>query len=449
MSILSKLQEAGVVGAGGAGFPTHVKLNTKTEYVLLNGAECEPLLRVDQQLMKAHPAEVINGLLLAKQETGANFALIGVKCSHPDVIDVLNSAIKNMNLSSQVQVKELPDVYPAGDEQVLVYELTGRTVPETSIPGAVGCVVINAETAFNIYNASIGQPVTDKYVTVTGDVPNPITVKVPVGTPVETLFELAGLTSSDMENFEIINGGPMMGPLLDVFSKPKDGFVTKTTKGLVVLPKEHGLIQKKKRTMETAVRVNRSACEQCSMCTDLCPRHLLGHSTSPHKMVRSLAFGLPADESMTAALTCCQCNLCEYFSCPAGISPRMANLFYMNELRKNGIKHTPKSEFKVSDIRQYRQIPTKRLIARLGLNKYNVPAPLCENALSVLPKTVALYLKDHVGAPATPLVKMGDRVERGQIIASMNPSELGTGVCASISGTVEKIENNLIYIRSI
>lgn len=444
MSILSDIRDAGVVGAGGAGFPTYVKLNTKAEYILLNGAECEPLLRVDQQLMKAHPEEVIDGFYLAKREVGAEYAFIGVKCSHPDVIEVLRSHIAQMGLSGEIEVKELPDVYPAGDEQVLVYELTGRIVPETAIPGAVGCVVINAETAFNIHNACNGQPVTDKFVTVTGAVPNPVTLKVPVGTPVKTLFALAGLDCSADCDYDVINGGPMMGPLLDTENKPKDAFVTKTTKGLVVLPSEHGLIKKKKRTMQTAVRADRSACEQCSMCTDLCPRHLLGHSTAPHKAVRSLAFGLEADENQTAALTCCQCNLCEYFSCPAGINPRMANLFYMQELRKRGIKHTPKSEFAVSELRAYRQIPSKRLIARLGLNEYNVAAPLCENPLS--PKLAAMHLKDHVGAPATPCVSVGDRVSRGQIIADMKQGELGAPVCAGISGYVSKIENNLIYI---
>lgn len=447
MSVISNIRDAGVVGAGGAGFPTHVKLNTKAEYILLNGAECEPLLRVDQQLMKAHPDEVLDGLCLAKNEIGAKYAFIGVKCSHPDVIEVLRSRISALGLSYGVEVKELPDVYPAGDEQVLVYELTGRVVPETAIPGAVGCVVINAETAFNIHNACLGQPVTDKFVTVTGAVPNPITVKVPVGTPVKTLFALAGLDSYELCDYEIINGGPMMGPLLDTENKPKDAFVTKTTKGLIVLPSEHGLILKKKRSLQTSLHIDRSACEQCSMCTDFCPRHLLGHSTAPHKAVRSFAFGLAADESQTAALTCCQCNLCDYFSCPAGISPRSANLFYMTELRKEGIKHTPKAEFKPSELRSYRQIPTKRLIARLGLNKYNVAAPLCENALASMPEYAAMHLKDHVGAPATPCVSVGDRVQRGQIIADMKQGELGAPVCAGISGTVERIENNLIYIR--
>ena len=181
MSTRDLVRSAGVIGAGGAGFPTHVKLNTDAEYVLLNGAECEPLLRVDQQLMETHPEAVLEGLLLAKETVGAAHAIIGVKVSHPEVIQTLRETISRKQLP--VTVGELPDVYPAGDEQVLVYELTGRIVPETGLPSAVGCVVINAETAYNISAASKGTPVTEKYVTVGGDVPHPFTLCVPVGTP--------------------------------------------------------------------------------------------------------------------------------------------------------------------------------------------------------------------------------------------------------------------------
>ena len=447
MDTLQSIQTAGVIGAGGAGFPTHVKLNTKAEYVLLNGAECEPLLRVDQQLMKVHPVEIVGGLLLAREVTGAHNAIIGVKKSHPDVIDVLRSTIASMGAEPLVSVGELPDVYPAGDEQVLVHELTGRTVPETGIPAAVGCVVINAETAYNMFNAAKGQPVTEKYVTVGGCVPNPVTVKVPVGTPVSLLLEAAGILPEDYDNYEIINGGPMMGPLLHMENNPVDRYVTKKSKGYLVLPKDHGLIQKKQKTMEAAVRINRAACEQCSMCTDLCPRHLLGHSTTPHKMVRSLAYGLTADETMTAALTCCQCNLCEYFSCPAGINPRMANLYYMTELRKNGIKHTPKASFEDHPMRPYRQVPSSRLIARLGLKQYNKAAPLQED-LQFHPAHVALSLKDHVGAPATPLVSTGEHIVAGQLIAAVQEGNLGANVHASLTGVVEEVNQTHIIIRA-
>ncbi len=440
----TRIQNAGVIGAGGAGFPTHVKLNTNAEYVLLNGAECEPLLRVDQQLMAVHPDEVLDGLFIAKEVTGASHAIIGVKGSHPEVIEILENAIARRGLP--VEVGTLPDVYPAGDEQVLVYELTGRIVPETGLPSAVGCVVINSETAYNIAAAAKGVPVTEKYVTVSGDVPNPITLKVPVGTPLEQLLSAAGITPP-LEDLSIINGGPMMGGLLHPESNSVDCYVTKKTKGLIVLPSDHNLILKKQKTMDAAKRFNRSACEQCSMCTDLCPRHLLGHSTVPHKMVRAMAYGMPADEQVTAAQTCCQCNLCDYFSCPAGINPRMANLYYMTELRAEGVRHTPKPEFQADPMRAYRQIPTKRLIARLGLRKYNVSAPL-EEVPPFEVASVAISLHDHVGAPAVPSVSPGDRVTCGQCIANVPSGALGAPVHASISGNVSAITETHIFIEA-
>lgn len=440
MDILDMVKEAGVIGAGGAGFPTYVKLNAQAEYILLNGAECEPLLRVDQQIMAIHPEEIIRGLLLGKEITGARKAIIGIKRKHHDVIEIMNNKICELGVQDEIEVGVLPDVYPAGDEQVLVYELTGRIVPETGIPIMVGCVVMNSETALNVYYASLGKPVTEKYVTIAGDVPNPMTVKVPVGTPLRELFRLAG--RNDLTGYQVIDGGPMMGPLLGNL----DGYVTKKTKGLVVLPEDHNLIRKKSREMSSALRLDRSACEQCSMCTDLCPRHLLGHSTVPHKMVRGVAYGADADEKMTAALTCCQCNLCEYFSCPAGINPKMANVYYMGQLREKGIRHTPKESFTPGAMREYRMIPSKRLIARLNITKYDGQALLNETP-EVDFSRVGIMLNNHVGAPAVPVVSVGSYVTAGQKIGEIKEGALGATVHASISGIVESIENNTIIIR--
>ncbi len=240
MELLEKIKAAGVIGAGGAGFPTYVKLGAKAEYLLMNGAECEPLLRVDQQLMAVYTDEILKGFLLAKKQVEAERAIIGVKMKHGALIEHMNARISALGLCEEISVHSLPDVYPAGDEQVLVYELTGRVVPETGIPIAVGCVVINSETALNIYKASEGAPVTLKYVTVAGDVPNPLTAAVPVGTPIRELLKIAGIGNT--KGVEVIDGGPMMGPLLEDI----DGFVSKKTKGLIVLPAEHSLIKRKK-----------------------------------------------------------------------------------------------------------------------------------------------------------------------------------------------------------
>ena len=440
MGLLDMVQEAGVIGAGGAGFPTHIKLKTTAEYILLNGAECEPLLRVDQQLMARHAEEVIRGLMIGKEISNARKAIIGIKKSHPDVIQIMRETIQRMGLEGQAEVGELPDVYPAGDEQVLVYELTGRVVPETAIPIAVGCVVMNSETAYNVYRASEGIAVTEKFLTVNGAVPHPVTVKVPVGTPIRTVLKFAGIDHP--EDFSIIDGGPMMGPLLaDI-----NGYVTKKSKGYIVLPSDHSLIRKKSREMDAAVRLDRSACEQCSMCTDLCPRHLLGHSTVPHKMVRALMYRAEADEKVSAALTCCQCNLCEYFSCPAGINPKMANVYFMGKLREKQIRHTPKESYTPSGLRPYRQVPSARLITRLGIRGYNVPAPLDENP-SIEVNEAGIQINSHVGAPAVPCVSVGDHVEAGQKIAVIKEGALGANVHASIEGVVKAIENNRIILR--
>lgn len=440
MDLLEKVREAGVTGAGGAGFPTHVKLNTKAEYLLMNGAECEPLLCVDQQLMEKFPQEILQGFLVAKEITGARKAIIGIKGKHQKVIEILREAIRQMGMEENIEIGILPDIYPAGDEQVLVYELTGRIVPETGLPISVGCVVINVETTYNIYHAVNDEPVTMKYVTVSGDVPAPVTVKVPVGAPLIEVIRLAG--KKDFSDCEFVEGGPMMGTLI----QNRNTYVTKKTKGLIVLPADHSLVQKKKRSMQGAIRINRSACEQCSMCTDICPRHLLGHSTSPHKMVRAMAYRMEADERMKVALTCCQCNLCEYFSCPAGISPKMANVYYMSQLKRKKIRHIPKGEFQVSAMREYRKIPSQRLIARLNLSGYQVVAPLSEE-LFLEPELVGIYLNDHVGTPATALVQVGEYVNKGQKIADVPEGTMGAVKHASIAGTVEAIEDHIIMIR--
>ena len=190
----------------------------------------------------------------------------------------------------------------------------------------VGCVVVNSETALNIYKASQGIPVTEKYITVTGDVPNRVTVKVPVGTPVMDVLKLSGI--KDFTDYAVIDGGPMMGPVMTDIG----GFITKKNKGFVILKKSHFLIRKKSVTMEQARRVNKATCEQCRMCTDMCPRYLLGHNMQPHKMMRVLNYKIDDLEGQKIAQLCCQCNMCELFACPAGLHPKMANLYFKEKL---------------------------------------------------------------------------------------------------------------------
>jgi len=440
MSLLDMVREAGVIGAGGAGFPTHAKLTSKSEYILLNGAECEPLLRVDQQLMELFPDEIIKGFEAAGRYVGAGKAIIGVKGKHKKVIQVLRERIDALQLCGYVEVGELPDIYPAGDEQVLVYELTGRTVPEAGIPIQVGCVVINSETALNIYNAMQGKPVTEKYITLAGDIPNRITVKVPVGTPIADVLKLSGIENFD--GYAVIDGGPMMGPVMS----STDGYITKKNKGFVILKKDHHLIRRKTVTPEQARRINRASCEQCRMCTDMCPRYLIGHNMQPHMMMRALAYKLDSVEGQKTAMLCCQCNLCELFSCPAGLYPKNANMYFREKLAEQNIRYKPeKTEFTARKSREYRLIPSKRLIARLGLNAFDKPAPITD--VEMKPELVCIATRQHVGAPAVSLVTAGDHVQQGQLIGRIPEGSLGATIHSSISGTVVESGNDYIAIR--
>ena len=439
MELLEKIKDAGIIGAGGAGFPTHVKLNAKADYILLNGAECEPLLRVDQQLMEFYPDDVIRGFEMAGHLVGAGQAIIGIKGKHKDVIEILEERINALGVSDYVKIGILPDMYPAGDEQVLVYETTGRIVPETGIPINVGCVVCNVETALNIYKASSGQAVTEKYITLAGDIPNHVTVKVPVGTPVMDVLRLSGI--ENFEDYGVIAGGPMMGPLLTDLS----GYISKKDKGFVILKKDHPLIQKKSCTMDAAKRVNRSACEQCRMCTDLCPRYLLGHDMQPHKLMRISGYHIDDPIGQTNALLCCQCNLCEYFSCPAGLHPRLNNLRFRNEVTAQKLRFERKTEnYETRSAREYRKVPSKRLIARLGLTEFDCKAPMTDANLDV--KNVHIALGQCVGAPCEPIVAVGDHVEAGQMIGKIQDGKLGAPVHASISGNVLSIADGYIEI---
>ncbi|MEC1722500.1 4Fe-4S dicluster domain-containing protein [Schinkia azotoformans] len=439
MSLLDTVKESGIIGAGGAGFPTHVKLAAKAEYILLNGAECEPLLRVDQQLMELYPDEVIKGFEAARRLVGARKALIGIKGKHQEVISILKKRIDVLQVSGLIEVRELKDIYPVGDEQVLVYELTGRIVPEAGIPLQVGCVVINTETALNIYRASQNEPVTETYITVAGDIPNRLTGKVPVGTPIIDVLKLSGIESFD--DYAIIDGGPMMGNVMNSL----DGYVTKKTKGFIILKKQHNLIKRKTLSMKQSLRVNKT-CEQCRMCTDMCPRYLLGHDMQPHKMIRLVNYGIDIVEDQKMASLCSQCNLCELFACPIDIYPRTANLYLKQKLAEQNIRYSPvATEFTARKSREHRLVPSKRLIARLGLTNFDKPAPLTK--VTIEPEIVYIAKCQHVGVPAIPVVAIGDYVNAGQLIGKIPENSMGAAVHTSIAGTVVEITDDYIAVR--
>ena len=437
--VIENIKNAGIVGAGGAGFPSHVKYNVDAEVVLVNGAECEPLIRVDQQLMIVAIDKLIRGLEIVVEQTGAKEGIIAIKGKHKEAVALLQEAVAD---KEKLSVFILDDFYPAGDEQVTLYEATGRLVPQGGIPINVGAVVTNVETLINVAAAvDEEKPVTDTYITVTGQVPHPVTVKVPVGISIRELLRLAGVTDTD--GLGVIDGGPMMGGLVRDLDEP----VKKAAKAYIVLPESHYLIRMRNLSMKAISKTTQSACIQCRYCTDLCPRYLLGHHIEPHRIMRALKYVEASEDVLRMAFTCCECGMCEQYSCVAHLMPRTVNAQLKQVLSAKGLKPLDKPEDqKVDPHRKDRRVPSKRIVARLDLNRYDVAALLVEEEYHF--DTVKIALKQHVGAPCVPIVQVGDTVKRGDKVGEIPENALGAPVHASIDGTVTEITDSEIVIKA-
>ncbi len=435
-NISEKVKAAGVVGAGGAGFPTHVKLEAKADIFLVNAAECEPMLRTDQQLMATQPELLVRGLELAMQATGANEGIIALKPKYKAAIAALQPI-----LPSRIRIELLRDVYPAGDEVITLWLTTGRRVPPGGLPIHVGAVVNNVQTLINVAQAVDGVPVTTRTFTVTGAVKNPLTVTAPVGMPLSEALALAGGPTVNPVAF--IDGGPLMGKLLTNLEQP----VTKTTGGLIALPADHLLIKRKKQTMESVLRIAKTVCEQCCYCTELCPRHIIGHELPPHLIIRAANHNYLGNPPVIAsALTCSECGVCEAYACPVGISPMRVNIALKEKLRQAGIRYEGKLG-KADPMAENRLVPTARMVSRLNLGPWYPPeAPLQQGICAA--SRVQILLKQHIGAPSLPLVKAGDKVSRGQLIGEPPSGALGANIHASIDGTVEEVSPCAITIEN-
>jgi len=434
--IIEKVRDAGVVGAGGAGFPTHVKLEAKVEYVIANGAECEPLLRIDQQLMTSQANKVIKGLELVMEATGAKKGFIALKEKYKEAIAVLTSHIPPASpagghSTSHIELFILDDFYPAGDEQILVYEVLKRIVPEGGIPLQVGVVANNVGTLINIADAVEGRPVTYRYLTISGAVKRPKSVKVPVGMSVGEVIKLA---EPKIEDFSVLDGGPMMGKLIEDLDSP----VMKTTTGLIVLPKDHQVIMNKTLEMRKILR-RTMLCMQCTDCTELCPRYLIGHSLKPHKIMRHVGYEMRKElNDITAAFLCSECGLCNLYACPFGLSPLRVNQEIKKELTEAKVKNPHKeAPEEAHPMIEYRRVPTERIISRIGVEEYNVDAPLEKREYRT--NLARISLSQHVGARSVPVVKLNDKVKVGDLIADIPRGTLGARIHASIEGKITDI----------
>lgn len=446
MRLLEKIAAAGVVGCGGAGFPTHVKLKGQFEYLIVNGAECEPLLRNDRWLMRNKAAELVEAISTIAEELQIPNAVIALKHHYQEETAALRKAIATAGV--KIRIHELESFYPAGDEQTIVYEVTGRVVPPAGLPSEVGAVVDNVATVYAVYQAMKDHPFIWKYLTVTGEVHHPVVLKVPVGTSFRKCIELAG--GARRNDYFVVAGGPMMGRPVPA-EQLDSAVVTKTTSGILVLPPDGYHASHHAVDLRHMLNRARSACIQCTACSQLCPRHMLGHALEPHRIMRKMAVSADihevlADPVIRNAQLCCECGICETYACPMGLQPRKINAAIKQELGKAGIRYQrTESEWTAHPAREMRKAPAQRVASRVGVYAYydyEIAELVCEK-----PDKVRIPVKMHIGAPAVPVVAVGDVVTVGMVIARPPEGALGALIHASINGKVTSVDDHITIVK--
>ncbi len=427
--IVDRIFRAGVVGAGGAGFPTHLKATAKADTVIANGCECEPLIQSDRYVLTVHFEEVLEGLRLMMIATGASRGLVAIR--EGQQLEALEDAVGK---DRSIELIRVPDTYPAGDEHILVYEATGRIVPQGGIPPDVAVVVSNVNTLLNVSRAMSGGSVTKRILSICGDIVKPCLTEAPIGMAINDLLEVTG-NRVDLEQKAVLISGVMMGELCDDPTRPID----KRTSAIVILPRDNRVVMAKALPLGTMVRRAASVCCQCRLCTELCPRHLMGHAISPHRIMRAVAWMTDYKDDLAGALLCSGCGLCGIYVCPMGLSPDRISFAVRTRLLERGIRAEP-AEAKARPLRASRLVPHERILSRTGVGKY-------EQELDFVgvqrPAVVRIPLGQHSGKAAVPRVRPGDKVIEGDIIGEPEDPRFGAVVHASVSGVVAAVDDHV------
>lgn len=295
---LKRIREAGIVGFGGATFPTAVKLSPPPEkeikWLILNGVECEPYLNCDNRLMLEYPAKIANGLRLMMRLFPGVKGVVAIENNKPDAIETMKNAIDELG-RDDMSVEPLTVKYPQGSEKMLIEALTGQEYPLTSLPADVGCIILNVRTVEQIWDAIVeGKPSVTRVVSVTGEaISNPKNLRVPLGVSVRELIdECGGFTEQPVK---ILSGGPMMGVSLHTIDVP----VVKGTSGILALTADSAFIEQE------------SACIRCGRCVEACPMGMRPY------LLDSLVLRRQYDDfEDEGGMNCIECGCCTY-ACPA------------------------------------------------------------------------------------------------------------------------------------
>ena len=429
--IISAIRTGGVVGAGGGGFPTHAKLNTKVDTVIANGSECEPMLASDKVLMKLKADRIVDGLKLAMTLTEAKNAIIAVKGHYHEVVNALEKS-----LDRNITIHKLTNYYPAGDEFMLVYDLTKKVIPEGGLPLNVGVVVSNVLSLVQISDAIDGKVVTDRFVTINGEVNHPQVINVPIGTTYRDLINMAG--GASRKDLVWIDGGPMMGNIINDL----DDGIGKTTSGVIGLAQDNFVVRQKQTSLKQMVKLSKTACCQCFRCTDLCPRNLIGHKLFPHMTMRTIDYNLSEPKQhITSAFLCSQCGTCEMIACDFMLlSPKKIYAAYRKELVKKGVKnpHT-RSNFEPHSQIENRKVSNDMVTKKLGISQYSNDLPFAGKCWT---EKVRIPIGRHIGQPAQIKVKLPVSEMIGWSSDLRSATE-GRGVSSLVDQLFERVPNDM------
>jgi len=303
--ICEAAREAGIVGMGGAGFPTRVKIEPNPrlpkEILIINGCECEPYITCDYRIMLEQTDKIIAGVKLARRASGCSRAIIAIEDNKPEAIDVMNSALKSFANGDDINVVPVRTKYPQGGERQLIKAILKKDVPTGGIPPMIGVVVLNVATVAAIAEAVISDlPLTHRVVTVTGEaIAKPGNYNFPIGMSVENIIEFCGGVTQ--QSAKVVLGGPMMGIAIADLKPP----ITKTTNAVTVLTKEQiGRAKYARR---------QTACIRCGRCLEVCPENL-----NPTRIAHAVKYNLLDLAERYYMSACIECGCCSYV-CPANI----------------------------------------------------------------------------------------------------------------------------------
>ena len=436
-----RMRNAGVVGTDKLAMPSYVKLSSKADLIIANGAESEPLLQSEKSLLKENPELIIDGIKIAMEATGALKAVIAIRSSEKERMNHLNDILKK---ESNIEVFYLEDFYPSGDDPILVYEVTKKLIPEGKTPLDEGIVVEKLLSFAWMYQGYHGKPVTERPVSVIGEVHQPQVAWFPIGTLYKDVLKLAGGITIDPSRAVIFDGGPLQGEVV----KDLNNGIGKTTSAVMVLPKDHVISKIKMKSLEEMVRQHQGVSDESSLLDDLCPRNQLGYDIFPSKVMRNFHFPeLLTSSHVKSSNLCNDCSLCEFLgSSSLSESPRLAYKEFQKSLERLGGRITGEvqEKRKVRSAYNHNKVSCSHLAKRIQVEKYE------SFNRSILPKKspqkVRVPVTRHKGIPAQPVVVEGQSLRMGDVIAFSPLGELGTTYHASIPGKVGEVNDRWIEI---